>query len=71
MWCQIAIPGPMTKSSATGPTDSPTNAVLDTSVVVCIIRQEPEPTQFLKQYPMRLISIASIVEAGIVLEKQF
>jgi ribonuclease VapC len=48
--------------------------VLDTSVIVCIIRQEPEALSFLqrlKQDPVRLVSVVSIVEAGIVLEKQF
>ena len=64
----------MTRSSATARTDCPANVVIDTSVIICVIRQEPEAPQFLKQLkldPVRLISIVSIVEAGIVLEKQF
>lgn len=48
--------------------------VIDTSALVCIIKGEPEAPLFLKLIradQRRLISVVSIVEAGIVLEKRF
>ncbi len=48
--------------------------VVDTSALVCIIRNEPEAREFLglvQRDPVRLISIVSMVEAGIVLENRF
>jgi len=56
------------------PMDSLNKMVLDTSAIVCIIRQEPEAAGFLRALARtrtRLVSVVSIVEAGIVLEKQF
>lgn len=64
----------MTKFSVTVPTDSPTEMVVDTSAIVCIIRQEPETANLLRALARtrtRLVSVVSVVEAGIVLEKQF
>ena len=48
--------------------------VLDTSAIIAIIRREPEAPDFLRHLkvdPVRLVSVVSIVETGIVLEKQF
>ncbi len=48
--------------------------VIDTSALICIINSEPEAESFLRLIhadQRRLISVVSIVEAGIVLEKRF
>ncbi len=48
--------------------------VIDTSALVCIILGEPETSAFLRaieQDSVRLVSVVSAVEAGIVLEKAF
>lgn len=48
--------------------------VIDTSALVCIILREPEAPALMRavdQDNIRLISVVSVVEAGIVLEKSF
>ena len=57
-----------------GQTDFRVEMVIDTSALVCIIRGEPEAPLLLKLIradQRRLISVVSIVEAGIVIEKRF
>jgi ribonuclease VapC len=47
--------------------------VIDTSALLCLIRREPEAPTFahaMRQDTRRLFSVVSLVEAGIVLERQ-
>ena len=48
--------------------------VIDTSAMMSMIRREPEAEPFARAVradPKRLVSVISLVEAGIVVERQF